>query len=52
MNFKVKCVGYVEPVTERRFTIGKVYNVTNNRIVSDDGLVYNAWSFKVNGSEK
>lgn len=44
MNFKVKCVGYVEPVTERGFTIGKVYDVVNGVITRDDGLKYCTWS--------
>ena len=43
MDFKVKCVGYVEPVKERGFTIGKVYDVINGVIVRDDGFRYTTW---------
>lgn len=49
MDFKVKCVKYVEPVSERKFTINKVYDVTSNKIVSDDGTRYTAWSLPENG---
>lgn len=44
MDFKVKCVGYVEPVKERYFTIGKVYDVIDGAIVRDDGFRYHTWS--------
>ena len=44
MDFKVKCVGYVEPVKERYFTVGKVYDVVNGVITRDDGFEYHTWS--------
>lgn len=41
MNFKVKCVGY--NAHERKFTIGKVYEVKNGEITRDDGYTYTGW---------
>lgn len=41
MNFKVKCVGY--NAYERKFTIGKVYEVKNGEITRDDGYTYTGW---------
>jgi hypothetical protein len=42
MNFKVKCVGYVSK-TEKYFTVGKVYNVEDGELISDDGFRYDTW---------
>lgn len=41
MNFKVKCVGY--NFHERKFTIGKVYDVKNGMITNDYGFTYKNW---------
>lgn len=41
MNFKVKCVGY--NALEKKFTIGKVYEVKNGEITRDDGYTYTGW---------
>lgn len=38
-NYKVRCVGYKK--RERNFTLGKVYEVKNNSIKTDDGHTYN-----------
>jgi hypothetical protein len=37
-NYKVKCVGY--KTSERYFKIGKVYDVVDNKITSDNGFTY------------
>lgn len=37
-NYKVRCVGYNRK--ERYFTIGKVYDVVDGNITSDDGYTY------------
>lgn len=37
-NYKVRCVGYKRK--ERYFTIGKVYDVVNNKITNDNGYTY------------
>lgn len=50
MDFKVKLVKKVMPVTEGNFTVGKVYDVKNNTIIADDGFEYNAWSLRISGN--
>lgn len=49
MDFKVKMVDYVRPIRERKFTIGKVYEVKNNYIIADNGEKFHSWSFPHNG---
>ena len=43
-NCKVRCVGYKQN-HEKYFTVGKVYDVVDGRITSDEGYTYakNAW---------
>lgn len=50
MNFKVKCVAYRKPELEQYFTIGKVYEVEDGAIVSDNGFKYDDWSYGGNHS--
>lgn len=40
-NYKVRCVGYKRK--ERHFTIGKVYDVVDGKIMNDNGYTY--WGF-------
>lgn len=40
-NYKVRCVGYKRD--ERYFTIGKVYDVVDGKITSNDGHIYKNW---------
>ena len=50
MNFKVKCVAYHDNRNPQIFTVGKVYEVKNGRIVSDNGDWYEGWSLDSNGN--
>ena len=43
MDFKVKCVRYIKG-GEKYFTVGKVYDVVNGVLTSDNGYEYNTWS--------
>ena len=48
MDFKVKCIRYIDDATQQ-FTPGKVYNVTDGKLVSDTGFEYDAWALPSNG---
>lgn len=48
-NFKVRCTGYNGK--EKFFTLGKIYDVCNGIIVSDDGFPYDDWAFQTLGRE-
>lgn len=50
MDFKVKCVNYKFNDDVKRFTVGKIYDVKDNKIVADDDTVFDAWAYFFNGN--
>lgn len=46
-TFIVRCVGYTQDY-EKKFTIGNLYEVWNEEIISDDGFVYTDFHMKPN----
>ena len=43
-DFRVRCTGY-EQMSEKYFTIGKVYRVKDGILTSDAGFKYDAWNY-------
>lgn len=44
MDFKVKCVRYIQDGGEY-FTVGKIYDVADGVLTSDDGYKYTSWAY-------